>query len=213
MNFGFNSNVRVSGALYHVQTEDRGPSHPYLDTVVYEAGRVVYKKSSSYSDFAATAAKDKDLAEQLHERLAQQHRDVIAQLEAGTLVLQGQGKSRPKLFAAAAGDELDVRLENSKTWFAGGNASLEVTLREKKSEQAVVGAEIEALVEQGKDCIRCVVENSDARGMATLKFPMPATILEGASLVIRASKENLHGELRFLLKLKQPTPVPASVLK
>ena len=55
MNFGFNSNVRVGDALYHVQTEDRGPSHPYLDTVVYEAGRVVYKRSTSYEDFAKTA--------------------------------------------------------------------------------------------------------------------------------------------------------------
>src|SRR5579862_7368742 len=83
MNFGFNSNVHVGGAVYHVQTEDRGPSHPFLDTVVYETGRVVYKRSTSYEDFAAAASKEGDLAKQLHERLSQQHREVIAQLEAG----------------------------------------------------------------------------------------------------------------------------------
>ncbi len=38
MNFGFNSNVRVGDVMYHVQTEDRGPSHPFLDTVVYHGG-------------------------------------------------------------------------------------------------------------------------------------------------------------------------------
>ena len=48
MNFGFNSNVRIGDAMYHVQTEDRGPSHPFLDTVVYMAGRVIYKRSTSY---------------------------------------------------------------------------------------------------------------------------------------------------------------------
>ncbi len=60
MNFGFNSNVRAGESLYHVQTEDRGPSHPFLDTVVYEAGRVIYKRSTSYADFA-TATKADDL--------------------------------------------------------------------------------------------------------------------------------------------------------
>src|ERR1700688_4942115 len=85
MNFGFNSNVRVGDAVYHVQTEDRGPSHPFLDTIVYETGRVVYKKSTSYEEFAATASKEKDMAHQLHDQLARQHREVIAQLEAGTL--------------------------------------------------------------------------------------------------------------------------------
>ena len=69
MNFGFNSNVRSGDTLYHVQTEDRGPSHPYLDTVVYEAGRVVYKRSTSYADFAKTADAG-GLQKQLHERLA-----------------------------------------------------------------------------------------------------------------------------------------------
>src|SRR6202051_3626321 len=87
MNFGFNSNVRVEGVTYHVQTEDRGPSHPFLDTVVYQAGRVVHKRSTSYQDLAGSIADEGTLPRQLHERLAQQHRDVIAQLEAGALIL------------------------------------------------------------------------------------------------------------------------------
>ena len=65
MNFGFNSNVRVGETLYHVQTEDRGPSHPFLDTVVYEAGRVVYKLSTSYQDFLNSATPE-GLEQQLH---------------------------------------------------------------------------------------------------------------------------------------------------
>src|ERR1700684_873033 len=96
MNFGFNSNVRVGDALYHVQTEDRGPSHPFLDTVVYQTGRVVYKRSTSYEDFLAAASQDQEVAEQLHERLSQQHREVIAQLEAGTLSLRGKSKPIPE---------------------------------------------------------------------------------------------------------------------
>src|SRR5712675_3620324 len=103
MNFGFNSNVRVEGSLYHVQTEDRGPSHPYLDTVVYEAGRVVYKRSTSYADFAKTANAG-GLQKQLHERLAQQHHEVINELEAGTLPLIAQPVHHSNAAPAAEGE-------------------------------------------------------------------------------------------------------------
>ncbi len=125
MNFGFNSNVHARDAVYHVQTEDRGPSHPYLDTVVYETGRVVYKQSTSYEAFAATASHDADFAEQLHERLAQQHRDVIAQIEAGTLALRANPNPRAEAPAPPSpppavtlNDGLDVRLLNPKTWLS-----------------------------------------------------------------------------------------------
>src|ERR1700688_791040 len=96
MNFGFNSNVRVGGALYHVQTEDRGPTHPFLDTVVYQSGRVVHRRSTSYADYAGSTDAE-SLAQQLHERLAQQHREVIAGLEAGSLSLATNADDAPGL--------------------------------------------------------------------------------------------------------------------
>src|SRR3984893_15584020 len=97
MNFGLNSNVRVDNALYHVQTEDRGPAHPFLDTVVYVAGRVVHKRSTSYQDFTGGAAEGEALANPLHKRLSVQHREVIAQLEAGTLALNELGATPAKV--------------------------------------------------------------------------------------------------------------------
>ena len=99
MNFGFNSNVRAGETLFHVQTEDRGAAHPFLDTVVYQAGRVVYKRSTNYEQFAKGAYPE-TLQQKLHERLAQQHREVIAELEAGTLPFQAKSKDQP-----AAGPE------------------------------------------------------------------------------------------------------------
>jgi hypothetical protein len=213
MNFGFNSNVRVADVLYHVQTEDRGASHPFLDTIVYESGRVVFKQSTSYAEFAATAATEGDLAQQLHERLAQQHREVIAQLEAGTLALRGQEKSRPELPVEQAGDGLDVLLANPKTWFASGNVTLDIELRRRKSRQEVVDADVEALVERERERIHCLSGQTGAGGKVTLKFPMPLTATDGASLVIRATDGFLYGELRFQLKTKPAGTVPASVSK
>ena len=210
MNFGFNSNVRVGDAMYHVQTEDRGPSHPFLDTVVYMAGRVVYKRSTSYEKFAS-GTEAGALAQKLHERLAQQHREVIAELEAGTLAIHGKEKAPPAAENADAHDSFDVRLMNPKSWFEAGTVILEIELCDGNSNQRVGGADVEACLEHEKDRIPCAEGRTDTKGCATLKFPMPANVAEGSSLVVRATDGSRYGELRFRLKSKPHDKTPAPV--
>jgi hypothetical protein len=213
MNFGFNSNIRVGDAVFHVQTEDRGPSHPFLDTLVYAAGRVVYKRSTSYKDFMATASKAVDLAQQLHDRLSQQHREVIVQLEAGTLHLLGKTKPETQAPIEEESDGLDVSLMNPKAWLSPSGVALEVELRRRISRKEVEAAEVEALVEREKQRIHCAVAHTDAAGRATLEFQMPAAASEGATLVIRATDGSLYGELRFHLKAKKHGPASAPVAR
>jgi hypothetical protein len=209
MNFGFNSNVRAGETTYHVQSEDRGSSHPYFDTVIYEAGRVIYKRSTSYEDFAS-AAKGADLSKQLHERLARQHREVIAELEAGTLPLNLQPKAHVHASPIPASDGLDVRLENPKTWFELGCATLEIELRQRSTGGEIGGADVEAFLERESNRTLCLRMRTDATGRATLKFPVPPTAGKGTALVIRATDGLLYGELRFLLKAKPRDPAPAA---
>jgi hypothetical protein len=206
--------VRVGNALYHVQTEDRGPAHPFLDTVVYVAGRVVHKRSTSYEDLTAGTAQGEALANQLHERLSQQHREVMVQLEAGTLQLNEPGAAPVKVVAAASSEELEVRLLNSKSWMEAGNAKLEVELRNKVSEMAIGGADVEAFLEADKKRTAPVHTRADTKGHATLSFPLPSAIVEGTALVIRATDGEHYAELRFRLKPKQDqnTPAPTSTL-
>jgi len=212
MNFGFNSNVRVGNAVYHVQTEDRGPAHPFLDTVVYVSGRVVHKRSTSYEDLTG-AAEGEALASQLHERLSQQHREVMAQLEAGTLQLNEAGKSPGKVVVAASNDDLEVRLLNPKSWLEAGNATLEIELRNKVSETAIGGADVEAFLEAGKKRSAPIRTRADAKGHATLSFPLPPAVAEGGALVIRATDGEHYAELRFRLKPKQDEKTPAPTSK
>ena len=209
MNFGFNSNVRSGKALYHVQTEDRGPSHPYLDTVVYEAGRVVYKRSTSYEDFV-NSAKTEDLSQQLHERLARQHNEVIAELEAGKLEFNDPKKKQAGVTSPIASEGLDVRLRNPDAWFSGGHVTLEIELLQRNSRAAVTDAEVEVFLERETNRTPCTAGHADAAGRVTLKFPLPSTATDGSSLVIRARDGFLYGELRFRLKAKPRKPVPVS---
>jgi hypothetical protein len=210
MNFGFNSNIRVGESTYHVQTEDRGPTHPFLDTVVYLSGRVVYKRSTNYEKFARGMV-EKNLTQWLRERVSQQHRDVIAELEAGTLPLHGKEKAQKAAAKVETGDHLDLRLKNPKSWFVAGNVILEIELREKNSKKAIGEAEVQVCLEQERRRIPCGETTTDAKGCAKLQFPMPADVADGSSLVVRARDGSRFGELRFRLKSKAREKSPAPV--
>ena len=82
MSSGYNSNVRVGDHVFHVQTEDRGPSHPIIDTAIYLQGRVVHRHSTNYEHLTAS----KEFSEEvLRKRVAEQHRQVMDELRAGAL--------------------------------------------------------------------------------------------------------------------------------
>ncbi len=50
MEKGFNSDLTVSGVIYHIQTEDWGFENPFLVTRVYQSGAVIDSIKTPYSD-------------------------------------------------------------------------------------------------------------------------------------------------------------------
>ena len=50
MLFGHNSNVTVGADTVHVQTEDRGANHAFIDTTVHWQGRVLHRRTNNYQD-------------------------------------------------------------------------------------------------------------------------------------------------------------------
>ncbi len=111
----------------------------------------------------------------------------------------------------APNDGLDLRLTNPKSWFAAGNVTFEIELCEKNSKRGIGDADVQACLEHGKHRILCAEARTDANGCATLKFPMPANVAEGSSLVVRATDGSRYGELRFRLKSKPRDKTPAPV--
>jgi hypothetical protein len=210
MNFGFNTNVSVDNAIYHVQTEDRGPSHPFLDTVVYLAGRVIYKRSTPYEKLAA-GADEKVLAQKLREQLSQQHREVIAELEAGTLPIHAKEAEPPAPEPPDSQSAFHLRLVNPQSWFDAGQVTLEVELSDAVSKKFIGDADVQACLEHERRRIPCAEVRTDSHGCATLKFAMPENVVEGTSLVVRATDGDRFGQLRFRLKAKSAEKTPAPV--
>jgi len=114
---------------------------------VYVAGRVVHISSStSYQDLTGGTAGGEALANQLHERLSQQHREVMAQLEAGTLQLNELAAAPVKVVAAALRSrrsKFGCSIPKYPGW-KRGTRSLKSSCETKFQEMAIGGADVEA---------------------------------------------------------------------
>jgi hypothetical protein len=194
MKFGFNSRAQVGGEFYDVQTEDRGASHPFIDTLVLMKGRVVYRHSTSYEDLTASGALDQAI---LRARVEKQHRDILEGLRAGALSLE-------KL-APAKLEGIAVKLLNAGSWLESGHVSLDIEVCSKAGGQPVTGARVEAFIEGEADGPQSHFAQTDGEGRTSLQFPFP-NLSEPSlgALVIRAQAAENLGELRYQLKPKRP---------
>lgn len=90
---GYNTDVSHADRVFHVQTEDKGTSNPYIESLVYVGGQVVSSKRTDYGD------RVEDGKEALIRLMETQHREMIAAIRAGdfdekVLELLGPPKKR-----------------------------------------------------------------------------------------------------------------------
>lgn len=226
MNLGHNSNVQVGGMAYHVQTEDRGSVHPFIDTTVYSGGRVVHRRTTSYNDLLKT---DGDRQGLLQKRVEDQHRAVIDEIRAGILQLppspaavQHSAGGASAVSAAGAGkpsdtvpapslDDIVVTLINASSWIHGGHANLQIAVRARQTSQPKAGATIRVTLEGALSPTQFEA-STGAQGYVEVKFALPKISSEGATLVIHASSGSATDQICYHLKSKAPTPAtPAPV--
>jgi hypothetical protein len=205
MLFGHNTNVKVGEITYHVQTEDRGATNALIDTTVYFHGRVLHRRTNNYFDLLPLNAKS-DPA--LKQRLDEQHRAVVEELRTGVLHLPlpqetksptgvSNGATVPKV--------LTLVLINSKTWLSGKRATLDVSVQNRESGEAVNHARIVARIDGAADSNEFKTETG-VDGRAQLEFEMPRVSGAEPALVIDAFDGDAKGHLRFQLRAKPKVP-------
>lgn len=192
MSSGFNTDVRVGDQVFHVQTEDRGPNHPVIDTSVYQNGRVLHRRSSNYEQFAATPEFS---AEALRRQVEEQHRVVIGELREGALAAE---------ISAAAGRAkqaggIQVQLLNLGSWLSAGNVLLDVEILGRADRQPQAGAHVEASIEGALRDGRHA-GTSDGQGRVRIQFPLPPLGKGDLSLVIHARSDAGQDEIRFTMR-------------
>lgn len=203
MLFGHNSNVTVGKDVVHVQTEDRGIHHAFIDTTVHWKGRVLHRRSNDYNDLLPL---DGEREATLKGRIDQQHRAVIEEIRSGRLKL-ALAPTAPATVSPTASQvapahavALQIELTNAKSWLVGKTATLRLLVRDGAS-AAVAGAEARARVE-GSDRPDDHRATTGGDGAATLQFEMPRLTAVEAALVIEAERNGAKAQLRFQLRAK-----------
>ena len=197
MIFGHNTNVTVTGTVYHVQTEDRGVAHALIDTTVYFRGHVMHRRTNNYFDLLPL---DADREGALKKRLDEQHKTVLEEIRTGVLRL-----AAPPATSASAPPALSVELVNAKSWLAGKRARLQIAVRHKANGGSVAGAQIAAKIDGAETTVELKTE-AGKDGRAQLEFDMPRLSSAEAALVIEASNGPEKGYLRFQLRAKPRAP-------
>lgn len=207
MQFGHNSNVTLDGNTYHVQTEERGAAQALIDTTVYLRGRVLHRRTNSFSDLLPL---NSEREQALKLRVDTQHRSVVDEIRSGKLRLsvgndpKATGTQTAAGASAAAGAELHLELLNAKTWLSGKHASLQIAVNDqakKPVDHATVMARVEGAAEPA-----AFSGETNLLGRAKLEFDMPALVGPEVALVVEASKGKARGHLRFQLRAKPRVP-------
>ena len=233
---GFNSDLKLGDLVLHIQTEDRRPRATVVDTIVYSAGRVVYRRKTGYEEKAREPGFDDAVVRQM---LEDQHRAVLEGLRSGEIaidtfppptagrtgrttlggaevtaaaraavaMLTAPAASPPTRTGTAlmpAPSLIRVLLTNPATWLTAGSARLLVEVRAREPEGPIPNAVVEVSFE-GAPRPFIFKTITDAWGRAEIGFPLPKFGPSGASLVIRASCELGHDEIRYSLRPKSST--------
>ncbi len=203
MSSGFNTDVRVGDQVFHVQTEDRGPSHPVIDTAIYQHGRVLHRRSTSYDHLTLSVEFGADA---LHRRVEEQHRGVIEDLRNGALAAE----IAAAIEQAALSGGIQVQLLNPKSWLSAGRVSLDVEILRRADRQPQPGALVEAAIE-GALGDTPHTGTSDDQGRVRIEFPMPPLGNSDLALVIRADADAGKDEIRFAMRSRQKAPPAGAV--
>ena len=78
---GFNTDIEHGGAVYHVQTEDKGRSNPFVESLVYARGEILYSRRTPYHDLLDQGVEPKAIA----ALLERQHRTIVEAIRRGRL--------------------------------------------------------------------------------------------------------------------------------
>jgi hypothetical protein len=204
MSSGFNTDVKVGEHVFHVQTEDRGPNHPIIDTVVYQQGRILHRRASNYEQPADAVPFS---AEELRRRVEEQHRAVIEAIRSGALdaeIASAEGAAQ-----STHPDGIQVQLLNPGSWLSAGRVSLELEVSRKADRQPQAGAAVKAVIE-GALADGTHSGTSDEQGRVHILFPLPPLGKGDLALVIQAQADASKDEIRFAMRTRAKNPAAGS---
>ena len=176
MIFGFNTDVPAKEGIYHVQTEDRGPKRPVIESIIYVGGKIMGRKRTSY-------VREEVSQGRIEEMVRRQHKDLVEAIRAGTWVPSGnapQAKSAPPAPKGYA-----IRLMNPDNVRHGEFLRFQLSVQDKAENAPAPAVALDVRWILGGEVVEKQSLHSQADGAAELWLPRPSDHMYG-TLLIRA---------------------------
>jgi hypothetical protein len=192
MIFGFNTDVRHEGTLYHVQSEAR-ENELLLQTQVFVRGRCIGKRATSYAD----KAKENGFTDQSKEQvLREQHRLVLDAIRDGRVQEVFDKRDTPESLAAIK--ELDVQWVNAGSVHA--ERQLQMRLRVTDGGAGVEGAKLTARFARPDAAPFYTQVVTGANGEAEMKIDADESVLPDATVLVQANYTGRTATRKFALR-------------
>lgn len=192
MIFGFNTDIKHSDTVYHVQSEAR-EGELLLQTQVFVRGRCIGKKATSYADKASTPGFTDQQKEQI---LRDQHRLVLDAVRDGKLDSVFDKRETPEALAAVK--ELDVQWVNSDSVHADRNINMRLKVTESGS--AVEGAKLTVRFARPDAAPFYVQVVTGSTGDAEMVIEADESSLPDSSILVQASYSGRTATRKFNLR-------------
>lgn len=221
---GFNTDIKHSEKVYHVQTEDKGTANPYIESLVYVGGEILASKKTSYAEQLKNGVDEKWIL----GLMEQQHRTMIAAIKRGRFdqpadttktatslpTLAGTSSAVSEsaaplpineektldqviidyLASEAESEHLELALLNQVDFFAGAPVELRVAARKSLSQSPIAAAAIEVKVISTVEPPRVVFRGKTAADGTAIVRCTIPAFREGTAAVIISAQSPIGND-------------------
>lgn len=192
MIFGFNTDIKHDGTVYHVQSEAR-EADLLLQTQVFVKGRCIGKRATPYAE----QAQSPDFTDQQKEQiLREQHRLVLDAIRDGRLEQVFDKRETPETLAAIK--EIEIQWLNSHSIHSHDKLSMK--LRATEGGQGIANARLTIRLASSNASPFYTQVTTDGSGDAELEFVVEEASLHESSILVQVNSEGRTATRKFQLK-------------
>ena len=199
MIFGFNTDIRHEGTVYHVQSEAREGGQ-LLQTQVFVRGRCIGKRAAPARNSSAEGAGEKpgsSGSDQDQEKMLRElHREVLDAIREGKLDSILDKRETPETLAAVK--ELDLQWTNAGSVHAGG--ALAMQFRVTDGGATVPGARLTLRLARPDAAPYYAQVLTDTKGNAEINVQVEEQSLAESSVLVQASFDGRTATRKFQLR-------------
>src|SRR5579864_228443 len=191
MIFGFNTDIKHDGTVYHVQSEAR-EADLLLQTQVFVKGRCIGKRATPYAE----QAQSPDFTDQQKEQiLREQHRLVLDAIREGRLE-QVFERETPETLAEIK--EIEIQWLNSHSIHSHDKLSMK--LRATEGGQGIANARLTVRLARASADLFYTQTTTDGSGDAELEFVVEEASLHESSILVQVNSDGRTATRKFQLK-------------